>query len=116
MRPRSRPTWTPWRPRRRPVYENARSHASWTLPSFASVLTSQYTSTHGCWTFETPLAESFTTLPELFGAAGFDTHGIASHVFFNAKYGLQQGFDDFDDELAHKLGEEGLGQGHLPAA
>ena len=88
------------------VFENALSHASWTLPSFASILTSLYTSTHGCWNFTTPLSESFTTLPELFSDAGFETYGTASHVFFNEDYGLQQGFDDFDDELAYKRSED----------
>ena len=89
------------------VFEHAISHASWTLPSFASTLTSQYTSTHQCWTFETPLADAFVTLPEIFRDAGFDTFGVASHIFFNDNYGLKQGFDEFDDELAHSRQEEG---------
>ncbi len=89
------------------IFDNAVSHASWTLPSFASTLTSTYTSTHGCWTFETRLADGLETLPEVFQAAGFDTFGIASHIFFNEKYGLQQGFDEFDDSLGHKAGEKG---------
>ncbi len=89
------------------VFERAYAHASWTLPSFASVLTSLYSSTHGCWTKENRLGDAFTTLPENFRAAGFDTYGIASHIFFDRDYGLQQGFDGFDDELAHPRGEEG---------
>lgn len=89
------------------VFENAHSHASWTLPSFASVLTSLYSSTHGCWDFQSRLSEDFETLVEIFQAAGFDTHGIASHVYFNETYGLQQGFDTFDDELAKKRTEGG---------
>lgn len=89
------------------VFENALTHASWTLPSFASLLTSQYTSTHGCWTFEDALPEGFTTLTERFRDAGFRTYGIASHVFFQGKYGLLQGFDDFDEELAHSREQEG---------
>lgn len=89
------------------VFDYAKSHASWTLPSFASMLTSLYTSTHGCWTFEEKLSESFLTFPERFQDAGFATHGVASHIFFNELYGLQQGFDSFDDELAHKRTEEG---------
>jgi len=89
------------------VFENAHSHASWTLPSFASVLTSLYSSTHGCWNFESRLSDDFETLVEVFQDAGFDTHGIASHIYFNDKYGLQQGFDTFDDELANaKRGQE----------
>ena len=92
------------------VFENAHSSASWTLPSVASLFTSLYSSTHGCWTFESRLAEEFVTLPEVFQDAGFDTAGIASHVFFDADYGLQQGFDVFDDELAHRANEPGWQQ------
>ena len=89
------------------VFESAVSHASWTLPSFAATLTSTYTSTNGCWTFEARLPESFETLPEVFQAAGFETYGIASHIFFNQKYGLQQGFDSFDESLGHRANEAG---------
>ncbi len=89
------------------VFERAYAHASWTLPSFAAILTSLYSSTHGCWTFKSSLSESFATLPERFQEAGFDTYGIASHVYFNREYGLQQGFDAFDDEFAHKYDEAG---------
>ena len=89
------------------VFERAHSAASWTLPSLGSTFTSQWSSTTDLWTFESKLAESFTTLPELFAAHGFDTHGIASHVYFDGQYGLQQGFATFDDELCHRKGEAG---------
>ena len=89
------------------VFERAISHASWTLPSFAAVLTSLYTSTHGCWNFDSRLGEGFVTLPEILSDAGFATAGVASHVFFNEKYGLQQGFDEFDDELAKRRADTG---------
>src|SRR5688500_6860060 len=42
------------------VFENAQASASWTLPGLASVLTSFYTSTHRCWTFNSRLDPSFT--------------------------------------------------------
>ncbi|MEQ1891937.1 MAG: sulfatase [Planctomycetota bacterium] len=89
------------------VFERAHSAASWTLPSLGSTFTSQWSSTTGLWTFESKLAESFTTLPELFAARGFDTYGIASHVYFDGQYGLQQGFARFDAELCHRKGEPG---------
>jgi len=89
------------------VFEDAQSHASWTLPSFAAVLTSTYTSTNGCSDLESRLKESFVTLPEIFRDAGFDTFGVASHIFFREEYGFWQGFDAFDATLAHKRGEEG---------
>jgi len=89
------------------VFERAHSAASWTLPSVASTFTSYFPSTTQLWTFESRLSDSFTTLAERFHAAGFATHGVASHVFFDGKYGLQQGFDSFDDELCHRKGEPG---------
>ena len=89
------------------LFEHAVSHASWTLPSFAAIFTSLYTSSHKCWNFERRLDESFVTLPEIFQSAGFDTAGMATHIFFDDKYGLQQGFDTFDDEFAHRREDQG---------
>ena len=85
------------------TFEHAVSHASWTLPSFAAMLTSLYSSTHGCWNFDSVLSDAFVTFPEVLNEAGFDTYGAASHVYFDGRYGLQQGFDDFDDELAWRM-------------
>jgi arylsulfatase A-like enzyme len=89
------------------VFERARAAASWTLPSVGALFTSLYPSSTGLWTFESRLSDSVTTLAERFRAAGYLTHGIASHVFFDGKYGLQQGFASFDDELCHRKGEPG---------
>ena len=46
------------------VFENAQVQSAWTLPSLASLMTSLYSSTHGAWTFDSRLGESFTTLAE----------------------------------------------------
>lgn len=89
------------------VFDRAHSAASWTLPSVAATFTSQVPSTTGLWTFESRLGEGFETLAERFRDAGYTTHGIASHVFFQERYGLVQGFDTFDAELAHRKGEPG---------
>jgi arylsulfatase A-like enzyme len=89
------------------VFERAHVAASWTLPSMGALFTSLYPSTTGLWTFENRLSEAFPTLAERFRAAGFATHGVASHVFFDARHGLQQGFETFDDELCHRKGEPG---------
>src|SRR5262245_16524383 len=89
------------------VFERTHAAASWTLPSMGAVFTSFFPSTTALWNSETPLADSFPTLAEAFQAAGFDTYGIASHDYYKAKYGLVQGFDAFDDELAHPRSEPG---------
>ncbi len=88
------------------MFERAISSAPWTLPSFASQFTGTVTSTHGCWTFESRLGEDFVTLAELFEEAGFATAGVASHVFFDAKHGLTQGFQEFDDDLCVSFGRQ----------
>ena len=85
------------------AFEDAAVHASWTLPSFASMLTSTYPSTHGCWTFDARLDDSFVTLGETLRDAGWDTALIASHVFLGARFGLGQGFVHVDDELVHEM-------------
>src|SRR5688572_25976896 len=53
------------------VFERAHAAASWTLPSVGAVFTAQGPATTGLWTFESRLADSFTTLAERFRAAGF---------------------------------------------
>ncbi|MDF1799108.1 MAG: sulfatase [Planctomycetota bacterium] len=81
----------------------AQSTSSWTLPSLASLMTSTYTSTHGCWDMDTELSGSFTTLAEGFAAAGYATSAVASHVFLAPKYGLHQGFGHYDTTLVKGL-------------
>ena len=89
------------------VFERAHVAASWTLPSVGALFTSLYPSTTKLWTFESRLSGEFTTRAERFQSAGFDTHGIASHIYFDQEYGLQQGFDTFDDELCQRGGASG---------
>ncbi|MBL8863317.1 MAG: sulfatase [Planctomycetes bacterium] len=81
------------------VFENAHSSSSWTLPSLASIHTSLYSTTHGCWKIYSRLEPEFTTTAEILRDAGYDTAMVACHIFLSAQYGLQQGFTHIDDEL-----------------
>lgn len=81
------------------VFEDAHSVSSWTLPSFASLLTSTYPSTHDCWQFDSTLDDSFTTLTEILSDNGYRTAAVVSHVFMASKYGLSQGFQEYDESL-----------------
>ena len=83
------------------VFDQAQASASWTLPGLASIFTSHYSSTHGCWSYNSRLDDSFPTLTELLLAAGYDTACVASHVFVTTRHGLQQGMVHFDDSYAH---------------
>jgi arylsulfatase A-like enzyme len=81
------------------VFERAYGTSSWTLPSVASILTAEYPSGHRVRTQRSSLAPGFDTLVEHLAAEGFETGAVVSHVFFARRYGLDQGFDDYDDEL-----------------
>jgi arylsulfatase A-like enzyme len=83
------------------VFENAEASAPWTLPTLASVLTSEVPSTHGCRDFGSVLDGSFTTLAERLLAAGYDTACVVSHLFATSRHGLQQGFVHTDDSYAY---------------
>lgn len=81
------------------AFREAHAPASWTLASLASVMTSTPSSVHGCWNFKSSLADEALTLAEVLREQGYRTAGVASHVFLAPKYGLHQGFDDYDVEL-----------------
>ncbi len=88
------------------VFERAYGSSSWTLPSLATLFTSQPLSAHGARTNTTRLGESWTTLAEDLSSAGFKTAAVANHIYLAHEYGLSQGFDDYDDELVMKEGED----------
>ncbi|HEX6884559.1 MAG TPA: sulfatase [Planctomycetota bacterium] len=83
------------------VFEEAEAMAPWTLPSMASIMTGEVTSTHGCWNYGSVLDDSFPTLAELLLAAGYDTACVVSHLFTTSRHGLQQGFVHTDDTYAY---------------
>lgn len=85
------------------VFDQGRSTTSWTLPALSSLMTSTYCSTHGAIKMASVLSSSFTTLGERFRDAGYDTAGVASHVFLKDRYGLSQGFADYDTSLAKSM-------------
>jgi arylsulfatase A-like enzyme len=88
------------------VFERAYGSSSWTLPSMASLLTSEYPSGHRCVGNRSSLAPGFATLAEHLAAQGFDTAAVVSHVFFARRYGLDQGFAHYDDDLVRDQAEQ----------
>lgn len=80
-------------------FRNVRSQAPWTLPSFASILTSRYPSAHGAgrggqkeWTAIDPGTSS---IAELLARAGYETQGVVANRLLSPKYGLDQGFEGY---------------------
>jgi arylsulfatase A-like enzyme len=79
------------------LYETAVAPASWTLPSFATVLTGRLPhQNHTSW--EMPLAKGSSTLASILRSRGYQTAGFnANGSFGTARAGLAQGFDLYDD-------------------
>lgn len=83
-------------------FENASSHAPWTLPSIATMLTGLHPTEHGAGgrlgDFR-PLDGSVTTLPAVFSEAGYATHCIANVGFLQRGedgFGVTRDFDGLD--------------------
>jgi len=80
------------------VFEHAFADVPLTLPSHCSMLTGQSPPSHGVHdNFKMALPLAATTLPEVLKENGYATYGIISAIVLDHIYGLNQGFDTYDD-------------------
>ncbi len=80
------------------LFENCFSNIPLTLPAHSSMLTGVIPPTHGVQdNLSMALSDSVLTLPEMLQARGYATYGIISADVLNKRYGLDQGFDVYDD-------------------
>ncbi|MCA9002663.1 MAG: sulfatase, partial [Planctomycetes bacterium] len=81
------------------VFESAYSHAPWTLPSMASMLTSLHPKEHGAGgrlgSFQA-LRKDVSTAPAVFARAGYQTRAIVNVEFLKEKYGVTRDFESLD--------------------
>ena len=85
----------------------------WTLPSHATMFTGLYPSHHGVKSHETRLAESFETVAEALGAAGFETFAVVNtHNIGAPQFQLQQGFEHF--EYVSEIDQDARGRIRTP--
>jgi len=71
------------------------SHASWTKPATASLLTSTLPSTHGAIAKPSTLSRDLTLISEAMQDGGYTTGGIVSNVNLAESFGFAQGYDDY---------------------
>lgn len=90
-------------------FKKAISSAPWTTPSIASIFTSRYPAQLGFGYDPVVIDKSAVTLAEIFQENNYLTKGIISHTLVSARLGLDQGFDDYDEENAQ-------GHGHVSSA
>jgi len=93
------------------VFENAQAVAPITLPSHTSIFTGLYPQNHGVRNngmFTVP--EDVESLAEVYAREGYATGAFISAEVLNRKYGLNKGFDVFDDDLtrSRKLGRSAV--------
>ena len=80
--------------------ENAAAVAPITLPSHASIMTGLLPPATGVRDNGSyALGAGAVTLAERLKGAGWATHAIVSALVLNRRYGLDQGFDAYDDDL-----------------
>ncbi len=82
------------------LFENVISPVPITLPSHSSMLTGTIPPYHGVHdNYDYRLGESNLTLAEILKDKGFSTGGIVSAFVMGAQFGVDQGFDSFNDRF-----------------
>jgi arylsulfatase A-like enzyme/Flp pilus assembly protein TadD len=82
------------------VFEQALTVAPLTLPAHASLLTAAYPTRHGVHdNHVSALRPGAPTYPARLKARGYATAAFVSAVVLDRRYGLNQGFDLYDDQI-----------------
>jgi len=76
-------------------FDQAFANSSWTRPSFASMLTGRYASSHNVMLKADALPDALVTLPEALVAAGYSTAGFVTNYNIAPFCNFQQGFDAY---------------------
>ncbi len=86
------------------LFENARTVCPLTLPAHASIMTGVTPLRHGLRVNDGGiLPTTVPTLAELFRANGYATAAFVSAVVLDKRFGLNRGFDHYDDRLPMQL-------------
>ena len=76
-------------------FDDAFAQASWTRPSFASILTGRYPSSHRTMYKPDVLPDAVTTLPEALQGRGYTTAGFVTNFNVAPYFNFGQGFDEY---------------------
>jgi arylsulfatase A-like enzyme len=84
-------------------FEYAISTTSWTLPAHAALFTGLYDSAHGLVDNGQRMSEVHVTLAERFRDAGYHTAGFFGAPYLHPTFGLDQGFDVYENCMTPEL-------------
>lgn len=93
------------------LFENACTTGAWTPPTFGSLLSGLYPSSHGV-TVTSGLAEPVRTLPQVLAEAGYHTAGFSTSSLIGRLKQLDRGFHEFEEPWSSR----GAGQTAGPLA
>ena len=85
------------------LFENAFCDVTWTTPSMASVMTGTYATRHGMRSSFQTLRPGALTLAEILKNRGFYTAAIIASYPLHSIFGLNQGFDLYDEKFSTPL-------------
>jgi len=81
------------------IFDRAYCDVPWTTGSMSSVMTGNYSQHHGLRLPADKLDPKALTLAEILNARGFQTGAIIGSFPLDSVYGLDQGFEIYDDEF-----------------
>ena len=94
------------------LFETTYSQAPQTQPSISSILTGTYPMTHGVRANGlVPLQPSSRTLAEILRDTGYRTGAVVGGFPLDARFGLDQGFEHYQDEMQWDVPMQGLTRG-----
>ncbi|MGB8222744.1 MAG: sulfatase-like hydrolase/transferase [Polyangiales bacterium] len=76
-------------------FDQAFSNASWTRPSFASILSGRLPSSHGVMAKSDAVPDAVTTIAEALKPAGYTTAGYVTNFNVAPYFNFHQGFDEY---------------------
>ncbi|MEM9073599.1 MAG: sulfatase-like hydrolase/transferase [Myxococcota bacterium] len=77
-------------------FNMAFANASWTRPSFASILSGRMPSSHGVMSKADALPDELTTMPEALQENGWQTRGLVTNFNVAPYFNFGQGFDRYE--------------------
>ncbi len=86
------------------VFESAYCDVTWTTPSMASTLTGTLAHRHGLRSGLDRLSAEATTVAETLKTIGYQTAAVVGSYPLSSFFGLDQGFDVYDDAFTRPLG------------
>ena len=82
------------------LFENAYCDVPWTTASMTSFMTGLYSTQHALQAPWLKLPESRQTMAEVFQENGYKTGAVIGIFSLDSAYGLDQGFDEYDDAFS----------------